>query len=341
MLRTTLAGLRAHKLRLVATALAIVLGVGFVAGTLVFGDTAKAALYDQFARSARGVDAAVAPAPVAKGDPGVLPLSTVDTVRAVPGVSAVDGRMQEDLPLLDKKGKLVGNGDKPGLALSAGSVPALRPYDVTAGRAPSFAGEAALDVDTVARTHYTLGDTITVLDKQQAKHTLTLVGTVSFGTSKQYAGQAVVILSGADMTGIAGASGYRQVVAAAAAGTTPAQLAARVAGAVGGGASVRTGGQYRDDLATQAINQFAPFITILLVFAIIACVVSAFVIYNTFTILIAQRIRELALLRCVGASRRQVFGSVVLESAVVGLIGSVLGIVLGLLLGLGLFSGVA
>jgi putative ABC transport system permease protein len=333
VLGTTLAGLRAHKLRLVATALAIVLGVGFVAGTLVFGDTAKVALYDQFARPAHGVDVAV------QGSP-TLPLSTVDTVRAVPGVSAVDGRMQEYLPLLDKKGKLVGNGEDPGLALSAGTVPALRPYDVTTGRAPSSAGEAALDVDTVARTHYAVGDTVTVLDRQQARHTLTLVGIVSFGASKQYAGQAVVILTGADMTGIAGASGYRQVVAGAAAGTTPAQLAARVAGAVGGGASVRTGAQYRDDLATEAINQFGPFLTILLVFAVIACVVSAFVIYNTFTILIAQRIRELALLRCVGASRRQVFGSVVLESAVVGLVGSVLGIGFGLLLGLGLFSGV-
>jgi putative ABC transport system permease protein len=246
--------------------------------------------------------------------------------------------MQEYVPLLDKKGKLVGNGENPGLALSAGTVPALRPYDVTTGRAPSSAGEAALDVDTVARTHYAVGDTITVLDRQQARHSLTLVGIVSFGTSKQYAGQAVVILTGADMTGLAGATGYHEVVAGAAAGTTPAQLAARVAGAVGG-ASVRTGAQYRDDLATQAINQFGPFLTILLVFAVIACVVSAFVIYNTFTILIAQRIRELALLRCVGASRRQVFGSVVLESAVVGLVGSVLGIGFGLLLGLGLFSG--
>jgi putative ABC transport system permease protein len=339
VLQTTLAGLRAHKLRLVATAVAIVLGVGFVAGTLVFGDTAKAALYDQFARPALGVDAVAQPGTSAgKQDSGELPLSTVDTVRALPGVSQVDGRMQEYLPLLDRKGKLVGNGANPGLGLSAGTVPGLRPYDVTSGRAPASSGEAALDSDTVQRTHYALGDTITVLDPQQGRHVLTLVGVVSFGTSKQYAGQAVVIMTADDLVHIAGATGYRQVVASAAPGSTPAQLAARVAAALPG-ADVRTGGQYRDDLATNAINQFSAFLTILLVFAVIACVVSAFVIYNTFTILIAQRVREVALLRCVGASRRQVFGSVLVESVVVGLVGSVLGIVFGLLIGLGLFSG--
>lgn len=335
-MRTTMAELRAHKLRLVATALAIVLGVGFVAGTLIFGDTAKAALYDRFALSARGVDVVAA-----AGSDTELPLSTVDTVRALPGVSDVDGRMQEYLPMLDRDGKLVGGTRYPSLALSAGTVPGMRPYDVSSGRVPASAGEVALNADAATRTHYALGDTITVLDKQQVRHTLTLVGTVSFGSSKEYADQAVLILTSGDMTSIAGASGYHEVVAAAATGTTQAGMAARVAAALGSTASVRTGAQYRDDLATKAINQFGPFLTVLLVFAVIACVVSAFVIYNTFTILIAQRIRDVALLRCVGASRPQIFGSVLLESAVVGLVGAALGLVFGLLLGLALFSGLS
>jgi putative ABC transport system permease protein len=333
VLRTTLARLRAHKLRLVATALAIVLGVGFVAGTLIFGDTAKVALYDQFSRVAQGVDVAVDP------DANPLTRSTVDTLRTVPGVFEVDARSQQYLPLLDKKGKLVGNGKNPGLALSAGTVPALRPYDVTSGRVPAADGEAALDADTATRTRYAIGDTMTVLDKQHQRHTLTLVGIVGFGDSKQYAGQAVVILTNTALTALTGADGYKQIVVSAAPGVTQAQLAARVAAAVPG-TSVRTGAQYRDDLASNAVNQFQAFLSVLLIFAVIACVVSAFVIYNTFTILIAQRVREVALLRCVGAGRRQVFGSVVLESAVVGLIGSVLGIGFGLALGYGLFSGV-
>jgi putative ABC transport system permease protein len=334
MFRTTMAGLRAHKLRLVATALAIVLGVGFVAGTLIFGDTAKAALFDQFARAAKNVDLAVRP-----GASDTVPLSTVDKIRAVPGVSSVDGRMRADLPLLDKHGKLVGNSENPGIALSAGTVPGLREYDVTSGRTPAASGEAALDADTVARTHYALGEHITVLDQHQDRHQLTLVGIVTFGTSKAYADQAVVILPQADLAALTGASGYRRVVATAAPGVSPADLADRVRTALGPGVEVLTGDAYRIDLANNAISQVEPFLTVLLVFAVIACVVAAFVIYNTFTILIAQRVRELALLRCVGASRGQVFRSVLLESAVVGLLGALAGIGLGLAVAYGLFSG--
>jgi len=334
MIRTTLAGLRAHKLRLVASALAIVLGVGFVAGILVFNDTAKAALLDEFARAAKNVDLAVQPPPDTE-----LPLSTVDTLRAVPGVSAVDGRMRAELPLLDRRGRLVGNGGEPGVAISAGTVPALRGYDVQAGQVPSGPTEAALDADTVARTGYRLGDTVTVLDRQQVRQPLTLVGIVGFGTSKQFAGQAVVVLSPDAMTRLTGVTGYREVVATAVAGTPVTALVAR-AGSVLPAARISTGDAYRDDLANDAISQLTAFRTVLLVFAVIACVVSAFVIYNTFTILMAQRVRELALLRCVGARRGQIFTSVLLESTVVGLIGAGLGLGLGIGVGYGLFSGV-
>jgi putative ABC transport system permease protein len=339
MLKTTIAGLRAHALRLLATALAIVLGVGFLAGTLIFGDTIKAALYDEFARAAQNVDVSVAPQD-ASGRSGAteLPLSTVDTVRDVPGVASVDGRMQETLPLLDRNGKLVGNDGQPGIAMSAGTVPALRPFDVTAGRVPSDATQAALDAATAARTKYAVGDTLTVLDTRQVRHTVTLVGIVDFGDSKQYAGDAVVILTPDAMTHLAGATGYSQVVVAAAAGVDQRHLAGRVSAALPGD-RVLAGDQYRDDLANDAINQLSGFIEVLLIFAIVACVVSAFVIYNTFTILIVQRMRDLALLRCVGASRGQLFGSVLLESMAVGLAGAVLGIALGTGLGYGLFRG--
>jgi putative ABC transport system permease protein len=340
MLRVTLAGLRAHKFRLVATALAIVLGVGFVAGTLIFGDTAKAALFDQFARAAQNVDAAVLPPqPKGESDRPELPPTTVDEVRATPGVGAVEGRMRQDLPLLDSRGKLVGNGDNPGVTISAGTEPRLRPYDVVAGRAPAALGEAALDVDTGARTRYRLGDPITVLDSHQGRHTLTLVGTVSFGTSKQYANQAVVVLTPADITSLTGGTGFQEVVATATGGVSQSELSRRIATALPAGTPVRTGADYRFELANAAIGQLDPFLTVLLIFAGIACVVSAFVIYNTFNVLIAQRIREMALLRCVGASRAQIFRSVLVESLVIGALGSVLGIGLGLATGYGLFSG--
>jgi putative ABC transport system permease protein len=336
MLRTTLAGLRAHTLRLLATALAIVLGVGFIAGTLIFNDTIKGAMYDEFARAARNVDVSVTRPGSAR--PGELPLSTVDTVRHLPGVAAADGRALGTLPLLDKKGKLVGNDGRPGIGMSAGTVPALRPYDVTAGRVPAGPTEAALDADTAARTRYALGDTLTVLDTKQVRHTLTLVGIVSFGDSKQYAGEAVVVLTQDAVTRLTGAGGYRQVVVQAAPGRDQSGLTRLVGAALPGDRAV-TGSQYRDDLANDAINQLGGFTEVLLIFAVIACVVSAFVIYNTFNILIVQRLRDMALLRCVGASRGQLFGSVLLESVAVGLIGGVLGIGLGTGLGYGLFRG--
>jgi putative ABC transport system permease protein len=334
VLRTTLAGLRARKLRLVATALAIVLGVGFVAGTLVFSDTAKAALYDSVARAAKNVDVAITP-PRQKGksDPE-LPKSTVDTVRGISGVDAVDGRMQEGLPLLDRNGKLAGDREDPGIALSAGTVPSLRPYDMASGRAPRNTGEAALDKDTASRLHYAVGDRVTVLDSNQKRHGLSLVGIVSFGESKQYADQSVVVLTDPDITTLTGSDGYHQVVVSG----KRADLAGRISAALGGGVVVRSGAAYRDALATDAISQFTSFTTVLLAFAVIACVVSAFVIYNTFNILVTQRVRDMALLRCVGASRRQIFGSVLLESALVGLLGAAGGIALGVGIGAGLFG---
>lgn len=341
MRTVTLAGLRAHTLRLVATALAIILGVGFVAGTLVFGDTARAALFDQFARTAKNVDVSVAPPAAGKLDAKSpeLPLSTVDAVRTVRGVAAVDGRMREYVPLLDRTGKLVGNGEHPGVAISTGNEPRLRPYDVASGRVPAGTGEAALDNDTAARTGYRVGDTITVLDTRQGKHALTLVGLISFGTSKQYADQAVLVLTPGDLTGLAGATGYREVAAVAAGGVSQRTLADRVRAALPSGDKVSTGAQYQYDLANNAISQVGAFLTVLLVFAVIACVVATFVIYNTFNILVAQRLRELALLRCVGAGRRQVFGLVLAESTVVGLVGAAAGVGLGLAVAYGLFSG--
>ncbi|MEV0899335.1 FtsX-like permease family protein [Actinoplanes sp. NPDC049802] len=337
MVRVTLARLRARPLRLAATALSVVLGVALVAGTLIFSDTARAALYDSVARTARNVDVAVrAPHGSSRSD---LPRSVVDTIRAVPGVSAVEGRNSQSLPLLSRDGKVVGDAQHSGLALSAGEHPKLRPYDVVSGTVPAAPGQALLDSDTAGHTGYHVGDTVTVLDARQRRHTLTLVGIAGLGAARQYADRSVLVLTDADLTALTGAHGFREVVIAAAPGVSQAALSERVRAALPHQDRISTGTRYREDLATAAIGQLGSFQHVLLVFAIIACVVAVFVIYNTFTILIAQRIRELALLRCVGAGRRQVFASVLLEAAVVGLVGAVCGVALGMLVAYGLFHG--
>jgi putative ABC transport system permease protein len=336
MLRTTLAGLRAHKLRLVATALAIVLGVGFVAGTLIFGDTAKAALFDQFARGAKNVDVVIGAG--AGGQP--LALTAPDTARGVSGVAAAEGRMSGQIPLLGKDGRLI-DSNNIGTAVSAGTVPALREYDVTSGRAPAGPGEAAVDKDTAKRAKYRVGDTVTVLDRDERKQTRKLVGIVDFGTARQYANTPVVVLPQADLVALTGAKDYNEIVVHAAPGVTQADLADRLTAAFPKNVRVATGESVAKELASDSIGQVDRFVTVLQIFAWIAVLVSGFVIYNTFNILMAQRIREMALLRCVGASRGQLFGSVLVEAVVVGVLGAVLGLGVGLAVAYALFSGSA
>ena len=290
LVRTTLAGLAARKLRMASTAVAIMLGVGFVAGTLIFSDTARAAVYDGLARSGRNVDVAVRPAADAAVDATVAP-PTVDAVRRVPGVGTVSGRMRAILPMLDRRGRLVSNFDHPGVAFDTGDAPGLRPFDVTAGRAPTGTGEVALAVATAERTGYPLGDQITVVDRRQGRHQLTVVGTVDFGSVRDLADQTVLVLDRRDLVAFTDTAGFDQVVVSAAAGVSAEELAGRVRAALPAGLLVQTGDRFRFDLADDAVAELAPFLTAMLIFAVIACVVAAFVIANTFTILTAQRVR--------------------------------------------------
>jgi len=140
-----------------------------------------------------------------------------------------------------------------------------------------------------------------------------------------------------DMVALAGVGGYRSIVVGAGGDVPTARLSAAVAAITH--ADVVSGERYRKQLADEAIQQVQPFLTVLLAFAIVACVVAAFVIYNTFNILVAQRSREFALLRCVGAGRRQVVGALLAESAAIGTVGALGGLALGCGVAYGLFGG--
>ncbi|GAB3855306.1 hypothetical protein [Dactylosporangium cerinum] len=134
MRRTALAGLRPR--RLVPTAIAVVLAVGFVAGIMIFGDTTRAALLDEYARAARNVDVALT---AAEGNR--LPLSTVDEVSRVDGVTSTEGRMAEQAPLVDRQGRLVTEFGAPGHAIDVGDHPELRPFDLRTGQVPQAEGK--------------------------------------------------------------------------------------------------------------------------------------------------------------------------------------------------------
>jgi putative ABC transport system permease protein len=327
MLRTILAGLRARTARLVLSSMAIALGVALVTGTLVLGDAIKASVRDEFARGARNVDVAVSPVADRSGESTGLPASTVDIVRHVPGVAAADGRTSVPVPMVHADGRA-----KPAVAVPTPSDPRLRPYDLTSGRDPQRPGEVAVDQRTADTDHLALGGQLTLLDQRNDPHRFTVVGIYQQGASRSETFLAdQVVVPPAVLPTLGEQRGYTQIVAVAAPGVDQAQLAGRVTAALGAtSVKVQTGADLTAEQLRSLSDSAGGLDTFLLAFALIALVVAAMVIYNTFTILLAQRTREIALLRCVGARRRQVFHSVLAEAVAMGLVASVLGLLGGL-----------
>ncbi|TDC62913.1 FtsX-like permease family protein [Actinomadura sp. GC306] len=329
MLRTTLAGLRAHKLRLLLTAAAITLGVGFIAGTFVLTDSMNEGIGKTFARSADKVDFAVVPKSE-DPDEGIAP-TTYQKVGALPGVTDVHGIVKGEAALVGKDGKAV--GDFPTIAISVPSGSLLR-YDVDKGRPPSGGDETVLDGALAEREGYTVGNTVTILDADNRPHSFSVVGLVDFGIDQEAKVFGAVGFDTPTALAMTGERTYREIDVAG--GDRPS-----IEAAAGPDTRVHTGPELGAALAKSAGADTEIIRAGLLIFALVAMLVSALVIYNTFAILIAQRMRETALLRCVGATRRQVFGGVVAESAAVGLAGSLLGIAVGTGLGAAALVGVA
>jgi putative ABC transport system permease protein len=348
VLRKALASLRYRKARLALSSLAIVLGVAFVTGTLVMGASMNAAYFNSFAAGAKNVDAAVSP--LASGDyrPGSndapsVPVSVLTQVGSAPGAASAAGRLVGRAPLLSDRGQVISNGDTPGFGINLAADPALRGFTVASGHVPTAAGQVAVDKATAAAEHFRLGQTVRVVDHGGRVRAFRLVGTVDFGVDHEFADSTVTVFETAAGFSVTGRPGYDQVVARAAPGVSQSALTARIAALPGMSRyQVQTGAQLATAEANSAAHFTQQFTTVILVFAIIALVVACIVIYNTFTILVTQRGRELALERCVGATRRQVFGGMLLESLIVGLTASAAGVVAGLGLGWGmqrLFAG--
>ncbi|MEV6865247.1 FtsX-like permease family protein [Streptosporangium subroseum] len=333
MLRTTLAGLRAHKLRLLLTSLAIALGVGFIAGTFVLTDTIEAGFSQKFSAAADKIDVSVLP--VRDESTGVArPMSgaVLEKIRAADGVADAQGLVQGTSALIGKDGKAAGDVPTAGISIPEGS---LNRTSITSGAAPKTATQAVLDENTAETRGFKIGDTIAVLDSKNAGHEFTVVGLFDAGLDQQLLYSGAVGYTTETAKAMTGAKGFREIDVLASEGVTQEAVRGSVAAALGAGYQVRTGEQYAADLA-QGNGANTRLLTLgLLMFGLVAMFVAALVIYNTFNILVAQRTREMALLRCIGATRGQVFGSIVLESAVVGLLSSVLGLLLGYGLGAG------
>jgi putative ABC transport system permease protein len=342
MLRSTLAGLRARAMRLALSSLAIAAGVGFVAGTLILGASMTRSFYDSFAAAARNVAVAVSP-PGASGlrpgapDSPVLPVSALRSVRAVRGVAAADGRVAGPAALIGRNKKIITNNGQPGVGISVTADPALRGFALVSGRVPRGPDEVAVDAATAAAERFRVGQQVRIVSAAGRTLSFRLTGTISLGADHAVENDTVVALPTATAFQVTGRHGYSQIVTAATPGISQAALAERLR-AVPALASdqVQTGSQLARSEATAAIHFTGQFTDAILIFALISLIVAAIVIFNTFTILAAQRRRELALLRCVGASRRQVFTGMLAEAALIGLVASAAGVVAGLGLGWGL-----
>ncbi|WP_307827347.1 FtsX-like permease family protein [Planomonospora sp. ID82291] len=333
VLRTTLAGLRAHKLRLLLTSLAIALGVGFIAGTFVLTDTIQAGFTQKFAAAGDRIDVAVFPKAGERGgkEPS-LSAAVLDKVRGVDGLADAQGLVRGTAALLGKDGKAAGDRPTSGVSIPEGR---LNRTVIASGAAPRNGGEAVLDEGTAERHGFRVGDTIAVLDAEEVRHEFRLVGLIDLSLDQNLVYTGAVGFTTETARSMTGVEGFHEIDALAAEGVGQEELRASVAAALGSGVTVKTGEAYAADMA-RANGADDDVITMgLLMFGLVAMFVAALVIYNTFTILVAQRTREMALLRCIGATRGQVFGSIVLESAVVGLLSSGLGLLLGYGLGAG------
>ncbi len=346
MLRATWRSVFARKLRLFLSAFAVILGVAFVAGSYIFTDTLDRA-FTGLTSGAVG-DVIVRPAGASGSGGGGLsstrtvPGPLVEELSSVQGAARADGRITNFGTLVvAKNGKLIGGQGPPGIAVNYSEGPAAHGTPLATletGRFPAAAGEVVLDETTARKSGYLLGDEITLITStERPRLTETLVGTATFGGSA-LVGTSVVMFdtSEAQSLYLGGKDAYSAIWVTAAPGTSQEQLRTAVTAALPDGFEATTGDAAAARAATR-IDEALSFVnTFLLVFAGVALTVGAFLIVNTFSILVAQRSRELALLRAIGASRRQVARSVLLEASVVGLLGSAIGIVLGFALALGI-----
>ncbi|SCF23394.1 putative ABC transport system permease protein [Micromonospora viridifaciens] len=342
MLRATLKSLLARKLRLILSGLAVVLGVMFVSGAFVLTDTLGRTFDAIFADAYQGVDVNVAAKPkIAVSEmegeqtAAPFPAATVEKVRTVPGVASATGMVAADgARLIGSNGKAVASFGPPQLGENwTGESEQLQ---LREGHEPRADDEIVINQGLATAGKVKLGDRVGVLTPLGPKQEFTIVGIFGYSGGRDSIGGSSEIMFTTPMAQrlMLGEPGtFNSVTVKAAAGVTDESLRDAVAAAVGDGYVVKTGEQLSTEAAQGFKTALSFFNRILLGFAAVALLVGTFLILNTFSIIVAQRTRELALMRAVGASRRQIIGSVVLEAVAVGLIASVFGLAAGIGIG--------
>ncbi|MFI1251649.1 ABC transporter permease [Streptomyces anulatus] len=339
MFRTALRNVLAHKARLLMTVLAVMLGVAFVSGTLVFTDTLGNAFRKQSAKSYDNV--AVSVETFAGDDEKTYGIdeATLEKIRGMDGVASATGRVSGFAGVADPDGKLIGNGwSNTGANFAPGKDGKDTSYVFTDGSGPAKNDSVALDKDTASKGKYRVGDPVRVATNGPVKE-YTLSGIFTTEDGAVNAGGSLVLFDTATAQQLYLKPGvFQNATVSAAGGVSDQKLLSAIKPLLPEDATAQTGKALADQQAKDIESGMAGLNGMLLAFAGIALFVGIFLIANTFSMLIAQRTRELALMRAIGATRRQVKRSVLLEAAVVGTLASVIGFALGLGLATGLRS---
>ncbi len=356
MIKTALKSLLGRKVRLLLSTFAIVLGVAFVAGSLIFSDTLSRSFTALFASTVGDVVVRPEGGTTADGAPSTvtLPGSLVEKLRDVPGAARVDGNVNAfGVFVVSKTGKVVSGFGPPAIGGNWSDAPAghgLEGLRIVQGEEPHGPDEVVLDERTADRAGYAVGDKVDIIPSTAAAVTADgspapptriqpeLVGIAGFpsGGSLNGATYAAFDTPTAQDLFLAGEDAYTDIWVTAADGVSQDELRDDVEPELPKDVEAVTGDDAADESASDLLEAISFLTTFLLIFAGISLVVGAFLIVNTFSILVAQRSRELALLRALGASKRQVMWSVQLEAFVLGVLGATIGLGLGVLLAMGI-----
>jgi putative ABC transport system permease protein len=335
MLSLVLRGFLQRKLRILLTAIAIALGVALMAGTYILTDTINSSFASIFQTANSGHDVVITPTQElgskVRAQTSPITEALLAQVRSTPGVAQAAGSIFTPATFLDTHGKRLTTGAAP--AFVGSTVPArFESFKPLHGRFPTGAEEVAIDEATAERANLKLGGQI-VLAGSAATQRYTIVGILEFGGGQSFGGAGAAILIPAQAQLVVGEAGhFDQIDVASQPGVTPSALRDRLRTELPGTVAVRTGSEEAAKESSDLESNLGFLRTFLLIFAYVALVVGAFIIFNTFSITVAQRTREFGLLRTLGASRSQIMRAVFYEGLMLGVAGAGLGLLGGIVL---------
>jgi putative ABC transport system permease protein len=343
MWKVTIKGLLSRKLRVVLTAIAIVLGVTFVTGTLILTDTLHNTFTGLLTTAYGKIDFQVR-SDAQFGTSGLTAIrnplteSLLTKVEQVPGVEAADGLVGGYAQFIAPDGKPITSGSAPTAGLNWDPNPNLNALHIVSGSPPTGPDDVVMDQATAQKYNFKVGQQVRILFAGPPR-TFTISGIAEIGTAGNLAGETIAAFTEATAQQVLDLPGqFNDIDILATPGANKAAVQSAIAKVLPPGIQVVTGQTVISEDVSSVDQDLGFLNTALLVFAFIALFVGGFTILNTFAIIVGQRTKELALLRIVGASRRQVFRAVIGEAALTGLIASLIGIGLGALTALGLVA---